>query len=202
MPALQLLRKPWVLLGLAILVVAGVILGVALARSPTAGCSVPLPQINLPAQLRTVGELAQPFELSDPRALADASVRAATALHGDLAGASADSVDRVRASGGAKYDAVVVPLSVAQGSTGQRRVVAVVAWLLDCSNRAYYDDTRDLLLSDPGLVLAHFPAVTRDQAAAQLNASATALQLVYQATPFDPLWRDPSSGATIPAGAG
>jgi hypothetical protein len=197
-PALLLLRKPIVVAALVIVVVAGVILGVALARSPTAGCNVPAPPINLPAQLRSLGELSQPFDLGDPRSLADASVRAATALHGDLVGASPDGLVHEVATGGAQHDAVVVPLSVAQGSTGQRRVVGLVGYLLDCTGRAYYDDTRDLLLSNPGALPAHFPVLTQGEAAAQLGTAQP--RLVWRGTPFDPLWQNPATGATVSAG--
>jgi hypothetical protein len=197
-PAFVLLRKPVVLVALGILAVAGVILGVALARSPTAGCTVPAPPINLPAQLRSLGELSQPFDLADPRSLADASVRAATSLHSDLAGASADGVVREFATDGAQHDGVVVPLSVAQGSTGQRRVVGLVAYLLDCTGRAYYDDTLDLLRSNPAALPAHFPVLTQSEAATQLGTAQP--KLVYRDTPFAPFWQNPSTGATVSAG--
>jgi hypothetical protein len=187
-----------VLAALGILLVAGVILGVALARSPTAGCTVPSPAINLPAQLRSLGELSQPFDLADPRSLVDASVRAATGLHGDLVGASADGIVRESAGDGARHDAVVVPLSVAQGSTGQRRVIGLVAYLLDCTGRAYYDDTRDLLLSNPGALPAHFPVISQSEAATQLGTAQP--KLVYRDTPFAPLWQNPVTGATVSAG--
>jgi hypothetical protein len=187
-----------VLVALGILLVGGVILGVALARSTTSGCTVPAPSINLPPPLRSLGELSQPFDLKDPRSLTDASVRAATSLHSDLAGAGADGIVHEAAAGSAQHDAVVVPLSVAQGSTGQRRVIGLVAYLLDCTGRAYYDDTLDLLLSNPGALPAHFPVVTQAEATAQLGTPQP--RLVYRDTPFNPLWQNQSTGATVNAG--
>jgi hypothetical protein len=43
-----------------------------------------------------------------------------------------------------------------------------------------------------------FPAVGESEAATQL--ATTAPQLVYTGSPFTPEWRNPQSGATIPAG--
>jgi hypothetical protein len=194
-----LLRRRFVVAILAAVVVAAVVLTVALARSRTAGCDVGAPQPTLPSQLRTLGGFDQPFDTADQRALADASVSAATALHSDLAGASADGLVRESASGGARYDAVVVPLSVAGGATGTRRVVGLVAWLLDCSGRAYFDEVRDVLRTDPSLLPAHYPTLDAAAAAAQLGTAATP-KLVYRASPFNALWLDPSSGRTVTAG--
>jgi len=194
-----LLRRPFVLAILAVLAVVAVVLGVALARSRTAGCDVAAPQPNLPSTLRTLGGFDQAFDPTDQRSLDDASVSAATALHSDIAGASADAIVREAASGSATYDALVVPLSVPGGQTGQRRVVGLVAWLLDCSGRAYYSDTRDVLRTDPSVLPTHFPTVTAAEAQAQLGGSG-APRLVYHASPFSPLWLDPQSGRTVNAG--
>ncbi|HXA30535.1 MAG TPA: hypothetical protein VN193_17515 [Candidatus Angelobacter sp.] len=184
---------------LAVLAVAAVVLGVALARSRTAGCDVPAPQPTLPAELRTLGGFDQAFDPTDQRALADASVSAATALHSDLAGATPDSIVREAASGAARYDALVVPLSVSGGQTGQRRVVGLVAWLLDCGGRAYYSDTRDLLRTDPSVLPTHFPLLSVVEAQAQLGVSSPP-RLVYRTSPFSPLWLDPQSARTVAAG--
>ena len=194
-----LLRRPFVVAILLVIGVAAVVLGVALARSRTAGCDLGAPQPNLPAELRTLGGFDQPFDPTDQRSIADASVSAASALHSDLAGATPDSIVREAADGGAHYDALVVPLSVAGGQTGQRRVVGVVAWLLDCGGRAWYSDTRDVLRTDPGVLPAHFPLVTAADAQAQLG-SGTAPRLVYRTSPFSPLWLDAQSGRRVNAG--
>jgi len=195
-----LLRRPAVVAALVALVAVVAVLAVALARSRTAGCDVAAPQPNLPSQLRTLGGFDQAFDVrADPRSLADASVSAATALHSDLAGASADGLVRETASGGAQYDALVVPLSVPAGTTGQRRVVGLAAWLVDCGGRAYYDDVRDVLRTDPSLLPSRFPTTTEAEAQAQLG-SATAPSLVWRDSPFTPLWLDSQSGRTVGAG--
>jgi hypothetical protein len=193
------LKRPRVLVlaGLAALAVVGI--AVALVRSQTPGCTVPPPEIALPDQLRTLGELAQPFETADTRTLQDASVRAATALHSDLAGASADAVVRVAADKPATHDALVVPLSeTAATPEAPRRVVGLVAFLLDCGGRAYYDDVDDLLRTDPSLLPGRFPTVTAEQAAAALDVRSP--RLVYRDTPFHPLWLDPAGGRSVAAG--
>ncbi len=196
---LTVLRRPRVLVAAGVVLVAAVVFAVALARSQTPGCQVAPPEIALPDQLKAVGELSQPFDLSDPRSLQEASVRAATALHSDLAGAAADDPVRIQRDQGARYDAVVVPLSeTAATADAPHRVVGLVAYLLDCSGRAYFDDIDDLLRTDPSVLPAHFPTVTADQAAATLGAAD--LRLVYRDTPFHPLWLDVAGGRTVPAG--
>jgi RES domain-containing protein len=197
MPAV--LRRPPVVALLVLLLAGAVVLAVALARSRTAGCDVAAPQPNLPSQLRTLGGFDQAFDTSDQRSLTEASVSAATALHSDLAGATADGLVRESPNGGARYDAVVVPLSVSSGSAGGRRVVGVVSWLLDCSGRAYYDDVRDVLRTDPSLLPARYPTLDAAEAAARLGTAASP-RLVYRDSPFAALWLDPQSGRTLPAG--
>jgi hypothetical protein len=187
-----LFRRPWVV-ALAVALVAGAaVLSVALARSRSGGCDV--------AELRSLGGYDQPIDpAQDPRSIADASVTAAAALHDDLAGATADTAVREAANGPAEYDALVVPLSVPAGATGQRRVVGVVSWLLDCSGRAWFDDVRDVLRTDPSLLPAHYPVVAAAGAAQRLGV-ATPLRLVWRTSPFTALWLDPQSGRTLPAG--
>lgn len=194
-----LLRRPWFVTLLVVVVAGAVILSVALARSRPSGCDVPSPTVSLPSELRTLGGFDQPFDPSDVRSLADASVTAATALHDDLAGAGPDALVHESADRGAGYDALVVPLSVPAGTTGERRVVGVVAWLLDCSGRAWYDDTRDILRTDPSLLPQHYPLLDSQQAQQRLGAAA-APKLVWRTSPFSPLWLDPQSGRTVPAG--
>jgi hypothetical protein len=188
-----------VLVLLGILVIVGSLLVVALARSRTPGCSVPPPDLNLPAQLRTLGELSQPLDTNDTRTLADAAVRAATALHPDLAGASASGVVRETAIAPAQHDAVVLPLSVSAGSAGQARVIGLVAFQLDCQGRAYYFGVDDLLRSDPnGPSSPTFPRLSAADAAGQLGISGQP-RLVYRDSLFTPLWQDPSTGRSVKA---
>jgi hypothetical protein len=194
---LSVLRHPRVLVLTGVLAAVVVALVVALAHSRTPGCSVAPPDVNLPPQLRSLGEFAQPFDTADQRTLTDAATRAATALHSDLAGAAPIGIVREAASGGAAHDALVVPLAVS--STGQRRVVGLVAFLLDCGGRAYYDDVDDLLRTDPSILPTTYPTPSAEQAAIQLGI-ATTPRLVYRDTPFHPLWEDPASHRTVPAG--
>lgn len=195
-----LLRRPWFVVLLLAVVAGAVVLSVALARSRSGGCDVASPSPNLPTELRSMGGFDQPFDpTADPRSIADASVTAASALHDDLAGATADSFVRESADGGATYDALVVPLSVPAAATGERRVVGVVAWLLDCSGRAWFDEVRDVLRTDPSLLPAHYPLVDAQTAEQRLGATAPP-RLVWRTSPFTPLWLDPASGRTLAAG--
>jgi hypothetical protein len=102
------------------------------------------------------------------------SVTAATALDHDLIGATATGVvkERPALSGPA---AVVVPL-VRRDSTGQK-VIALVAYLTDCTGRAYFDAVNDRS-HDP---LAAFPP-------AQPGRARSAM-LVFSQDPFEPFWR-------------
>jgi hypothetical protein len=194
------LRRPWFAVLLVAVVAGAVVLSLALARSRSGGCDVASPSPNLPAQLRSIGGFDQPFDpTQDPRSIADASVTAASALHDDLAGATADNAVREAADGPARYDALVVPLSVPAAATGQRRVVGVVSWLLDCSGRAWFGEVRDVLRTDPSLLPAHYPVVTAADAEQRLGV-ATAPRLVWRTSPFAALWLDPASGRTLPAG--
>jgi hypothetical protein len=188
-------------IGLLVAVVAlAAILTVALARSRTAGCDVAAPQPSLPSELRTLGGFDQPFDpTQDPRAIADASVSAATALHSDLAGSGAGGLVREHADGAATYDALVVPLSVPAGSSGQRRVVGLVSWLLDCGGRAWFGEVRDVLRTDPSLLPSTYPTLGAAAAQQQLGATATP-RLVYRTSPFAALWLDPQSGRSVNAG--
>jgi hypothetical protein len=178
---------------------AGVVaFGVALARSATPGCSVPPPELQLPEQLRAVGEFDQPFDTADVRSLGDAAVRAATALHSDLAGSFSSAPARVEPDPPARYTALVFPLSQRTGPEQSSKVVGLVAFLLDCGGRAYYHDVDDLLRTDPSLLPTGFPTVDRDTAAARLGVAAP--RLVWSSSPFDPVWLDPASRRSIAAG--
>jgi len=193
-------RRPWFAVLLVAVVAGAVVLSVALARSRSGGCDVATPSPDLPAQLRSIGGFDQPFDpTQDPRSIADASVTAASALHDDLAGATADNAVREAADGPARYEALVVPLSVPAAATGERRVVGVVSWLIDCGGRAWFGEVRDVLRTDPSLLPAHYPVVTAAEAEQRLGV-ATGPRLVWRTSPFTALWLDPASGRTIPAG--
>jgi hypothetical protein len=92
---------------------------------------------------------------------------------------------------------VVVPL-VAQVTSGTgTRLVGLVSFLVGCTGRAYFGSVTDISALGSGAP-ASFPAVAESAAAAQLATSTP--QLVYAASPFAPAWRNPQTGATIPAG--
>ena len=193
------LLRPRVLALLGVAAAALIALGVAAARSASSGCGVSAPTVELPEQLKVLGDLNQPFDGADPRALQDASLRAATALHSDLAGAVPGDAVAIAANGGDPHDALVIPLAE-QGGTpdAPQRVVGLVAFLRDCSGRAWYHDVDDLLRTDPSLLPQHFPLVSRADAAARLGVDSP--RLVWRDTPFHPLWLDPRSGRTVVAG--
>lgn len=201
---LAFLHRPRVLvaacLAVAVVVAAVVVVLVAAVRSGSSGCSVGAPEVTLPQQLRALGEFDQPFDTADPRAITDAAVRAATALHSDLAGATAGNPVAETAGGSDRHDALVVPLSESGvDPSAPQRIVALVAFLRDCSGRAWYDDVDDLLHTDPSLLPQRFPVVTAGQAAATLGA-AQPPQLVWRTSPFQPIWLDRSSGRSVAAG--
>ena len=187
------------LVAIGVVAAALIALGVAAARSGTPGCTVAAPVPNLPEQLRVLGDLGQPFDSADPRAMQDAAVRAATALHSDLAGATPGDAVAIAADGSAQHDALVIPLAEA-GATADapQRITGLVAFLRDCSGRAWYDDVDDLLRTDPSLLPQHFPTVSKEQA--QTRYGVADPHLVWRSSPFQPLWLDPQSGNTIPAG--
>ena len=167
-----------------------VVLGFALVRSRTAGCDLAPPSVTLPSQLRVIGGFDRPFDAGDQRALRETASQAGSVIHPDLTGTAAGGPVLVSAATPDKHDAIVVPLR-----TPERRVAGLVAFLRDCSGRAYYSDTEDLLAS--GATLAGFPAVDLQTASARLGIEQP--RLVYLATPFQPRWRDPAGGRTIPA---
>jgi len=196
---LSFLRRPRVLVPLGLVAAALVALIVAAARSGTPGCSVPAPEVNLPEQLKVLGEFDQPFDATDTQGLQQASIRAATALHSDLAGATAETPVSVAADPPARHDAVVVPLTQSGGDSGAPpRIAGLVAYLRDCGGRAWYGDVDDLLHTDPGPLPTAFPGVGRAAAATQLGSGD--LRLVWRDTPFQPLWLDPRTRRTVAAG--
>ena len=196
---LSLLRSPRVLAVLGVVAAGLVGLGIAAARSGTPGCTVPAPEVVLPEQLRVLGEFDQPFDPGDTRGLQEASVRAASALHSDLTGARAGAPVAVAADHPAQHDALVVPLAESgSAANAPVRVAGLVAYLRDCSGRAWYDDTDDLLHTDPSLLPQRFPTVSAGSAAATLGT--TSPRLVWRDSPFHPLWLDPQSGRSVVAG--
>ncbi|MFN2452514.1 MAG: hypothetical protein ABR541_09195 [Candidatus Dormibacteria bacterium] len=183
-------------------VTAGVLLtgfGIAAARSLTGGCSLPAPVPQLTPQLRALGDLDQPFDAGRLDQLDDAAARAAAATGVDLGGASAERPVTELASGTARYDAVVVPLTRREASGRPLGVVGLVAFLRDCAGQLHYDATDDLSHNRSTATLpAAYPAVDASTASRQLAGAVP--QLVYSGSPFRPSWRDPGSGRVVSAG--
>ena len=143
-----------------------------LLRSANTACSFPAPaNPSLPSALRSLGGFDQAMDAADPATLQSASVTAATALHPDLIGVSAASVVREQASG-AGPSALVVPLQRREG-TG-RQVVALVAYLTDCTGRPFFDAVDDR---------SQAPVAAYPSPAPQRTA-----KLEFSGDPFSPFW--------------
>jgi hypothetical protein len=172
-----------------------VAVAVLAARSRTADCSSPPPVPDLAPQLRALGGFDQPFDAGRVQSLQAAALAAASALHPDLAAATSIGapveVGALRRGG---HDAIVFPLGTQPAPDGTpRSVEGLAVFLRACAGRAYLSTVEDLAAAPP----AAFPSVSRDQAAARLGTPDP--QLVYTASPARPRWRDPRTGASVPA---
>jgi hypothetical protein len=175
-------------LGLALLL-GLVTVAVLAVRSRTAGCSGAPPLPDLPAQLRSLGDFDQPYDVTMPRNLEDAALQAASALHPDLAAAtSLGTPVEISATVPGRHDAIVFPLGAGGGG-----VEGLAVFLRACGDEAYYSTVADLAAAPP----RSFPAVSRDRAARMLGTADP--QLVYTESPIQPLWRNPTTGASVPA---
>gem|GEM_PF-1879662 len=161
------------------------------------GCSVPAPRPDLPAQLRSLGGFDQSFDAGDAQQLAQVGASAAAAVAPGLDGTTPLAPVRVRASRTGQPDAVVIPLGARQASGAGMHVAGLVSFFVGCGGRAYFGAVEDLSSSAPGAALT-FPGVDAATAARELGTSTP--QLVYASSPFTPEWRNPQSGASIPAG--
>jgi hypothetical protein len=165
------------------------------AGSRTAGCSSPPPTPDLPAQLRALGGFDQPFDAAMVRPLQAAALASASALHPDLAAATTvgDPVG-VRALDPRGHDAIVLPLGTNPAPDGTpRSVEGLAVFLRACGGRAYFSTVEDLAAAPPPA----FPPVPRAQAVRLLGTPDP--QLVYDTSPLRPRWRDPRTGASVPA---
>jgi hypothetical protein len=179
----------------AVLLAGLVLVAVLAARSRTAGCAAAPPLPHLSAQLRSLGDFDQPYDATVPRTLSEAALKAASALHPDLAAATSigDPV-QIAALDPGEHDAIVFPLGTDPGPDGAPRAVEGLAvFLRACGDQAYFSTVADLAAAPPPA----FPAVSRDQAAGLLHTSD--LALVYSASPIRPRWEDRRSGASVPA---
>lgn len=178
-------RRPR-LLGGAVLAVAGTTLVIVyLLRSGSPGCTVPAPQPSLSPALRAIGGFDQGYSVGDVVTLEEVARRAAGALHPDLIGATPEGPLVVRAQRPGQPDAVVIPLRAQAPGATAPRLAGLVAFLLDCSGRAYLAGVEDDTSASPPL--ASFPPVSREQATARLQATP---HLVYSSSPLQPSWAD------------
>ncbi|HEY2704420.1 MAG TPA: hypothetical protein VGL20_12075 [Candidatus Dormibacteraeota bacterium] len=186
------------LAGLAAVLLACLLTVAVLAARSRAegGCAAAPPVPDLPAQLRALGDFDQPYDVTMPRTLEDAALKAASALHPDLAAATSlgGPVD-IAALDPGRHDAIVFPLGTNPGPDGAPRTIAGLAvFLRSCGDQAYFSTVDDLAAAPP----AAFPGVTRERAVRQLGPGAQP-ELVYSTTPLQPSWRDRRTGASIPA---
>jgi len=186
-------RRLW--LGGVLLAVLVVVAAISLARSRSQGCTLPPPVPELPDRLRALGDFDRPFNVGVERDIEDVAGRAATALHPNLIGTSAERPVRVFAASADRHDALVVPLNVGSAPNRPSHAAGLVAFLLDCSGRAYYSAVQDVSAGSGSL--PDFPGVTEDMARARLGGAD--VRLVYTDSPFRPVWRDTRSGHEVPA---
>lgn len=159
-------------------------------------CAVAEPVPSLPSRLRSLGGFDQPQDPSDTVSLEAFAAQAGSAVAPGLIGTVPRAPVHIASINRNRPDAVVVPL-MSNAPGGQRRVVAgLVALLEDCSGRAYYSAVDDLTLRGASAPPS-FPAETMAAAAAALHTSNP--ELVYDQSPFAPLWRDGATGATAAA---
>lgn len=190
------LRPRLVALALAMVVLLASAL-VLLARSQSPGCGVSAPRPSLVAQLRALGDFDQSYDATNPATLEDAARRAAAALHADLIGAAPESPVAIEAELSTAPSAMVVPLrSTAAPAAGSPPLAGLVVFLRDCQGNAYFASVEDDVSSQPPVTA--FPAVGRDQAAAQLGTPA--LRLAYTGEPLHPVWvATDGSSRSLPA---
>jgi len=155
------------------------------------GCTVSAPVPSLNAQLRALGGFDQAYDSNDTQVLETVAQQAAETTVPSLIGAAAADPVRVASSTPSRPDALVIPLRAPAGA-GTPRVAGLVAFLLDCSGRAYYSSVALSTAPADG-----FPAVGETAAAQRLSVADP--DLIYTTNPFHPSWRNPSNGATISA---
>jgi hypothetical protein len=163
----------------------------------TPGCAVAAPAPSLPASLRALGGFDQSFDANNLAGLAQVGENAAAAVSPNLDGATPQQPVDVAAAAAEQPAAVVVPLAAPDTGGSATRLIGLVAFYVGCGGRAYFGSVADISAQGPAAP-ARFPAVGEGAAAAGLATSTP--QLVYAGSPFTPEWRNPQSGATIPAG--
>ncbi|MEO8898050.1 MAG: hypothetical protein ABI352_10505 [Candidatus Dormibacter sp.] len=173
----------------AIVLATGIVVLVG-SRSP--GCAVAAPRPSLPAELRSLGDFDQSYDVTNAPAMADAAERAASTLHSDLIGAIPQPLVFEAAAHPSSPDAVVVPLRSPLSSATGARLAGLVVFLRDCQGAAYFSGVEDDATAQPPL--ERFPPVSQAEAAAQLGGVVLP-RLVYTTDPLHPLW---ATGAAPP----
>jgi len=165
---------------------AGVILLLAIAalyfltRPAASSCSYPAPvNGHLPPILKSIGGFDQSRDPSDVADLEANAVSAATAQFANLIGVSAQSPVH-EASVHSGPSATVVPLT--RSTADGNRVVALVAYLSDCSGRVYYDNVEYF----DSATITTYPSVSKQAASSRLNGQTPQLQ--FDSDPFHPFW--------------
>jgi len=166
---------------------------IAGGSGPQCPLAAPVPSLN--AQLRALGGFDQPYDAADTAVLERLAQQAAAASAPSLIGATPAAPVRMTSLSASRPDAMVVPLRSAGGEDRAPQIAGLAAFLLDCSGRAYYSAVEALPTRES--IHGSFPAVTADAAGRRLGTDSP--QLCYATTPFQPVWRNPASGATTPA---
>ncbi|MFN2568345.1 MAG: hypothetical protein ABR564_01930 [Candidatus Dormibacteria bacterium] len=172
-----------------------ILAAVGLARSRSQGCTLPPPVPDLPDRLRATGDFDRPYNVGVERDLEDVATRAAAALHPNLIGTAAERPIPVAAQSGDRHDALVVPLTLTSTSGAPARVGGLVAFLLDCSGRAYFSAVSDVSTVAPEI--RTFPPLSAEDAMSRLGAAQ--VRLTYRESPLRPIWRDPARGGEVAA---
>jgi hypothetical protein len=160
-----------------------------LGKPAASSCNYPAPvNTALPPILKSVGGFDQAHDPGDVSDLEAGAVSAATAVNANLIGVMAQPpVQETPLHPGPA--AAVVPL-IRRTPAGSR-VVALVAYLSDCTGRLYYDRIDNL----DGTPVSAYPTVPQAAAASQLGGQTPQLQ--FSSDPFAPLWV--AGGRQIPA---
>jgi len=159
-------------------------------------CSLPAPVPSLNAQLRALGGFDQAYDPQNRQLIEMVAEQAASAAAPRLIGATADAPVPVASRSSQRPDALIVPLTGTTPGDAQPHVTGLVAFLRDCSGRAYYSGVEDLSASGRAAQRS-FPAVSERTAAQRLGTDDPAL--VYASNPFAPAWVNRSDGGTTPA---
>lgn len=167
-----------------------------LVRSRTPACGAVIQRPELPAALRALGDFDQAYSATNPQALEDAAVRAASAEDPNLIGLSPDLPVLVTGTG-SDPDVMVVPLrGPGSAATPTPPIAALVTFARDCQGNAFFQTVEDEVTLQPPMT--RFPTISEAGAAAELGAAPVRLQ--YTTSPLRPEWVSTTSpAAAVPA---